>query len=55
MIKMRALKKEELLPIVPNLQGYLPIEGVGHWPQLEASDVVNDTLVAFLNTTRDAV
>jgi pimeloyl-ACP methyl ester carboxylesterase len=52
MIKIRALKEEELIPSVPNLQGYLHIDGVGHWPQLEASDVVNDALVAFLNTTR---
>ncbi|MFA1624831.1 alpha/beta fold hydrolase [Rhizobium mongolense] len=48
MIKMRALKEGDLAQSVPNLKGFLPIEGVGHWPQLEASDVVNEALVAFL-------
>jgi pimeloyl-ACP methyl ester carboxylesterase len=54
MIKMRGLKQEDLTPSLSNLQGYLPIEGVGHWPQLEASDVVNEALVDFLNKTRAA-
>ena len=49
MIKMRALNEEDLKPAVPNLQGFLPLEGVGHWPQLEASEAVNEALVAFLN------
>ena len=48
MMKMRALKEGDLTPTVPNLKGFLPIEGVGHWPQLEASEVVNEALVAFL-------
>jgi pimeloyl-ACP methyl ester carboxylesterase len=33
---------------VPNLKGFLHIEGVGHWPQLEASEIVNEALVGFL-------
>jgi pimeloyl-ACP methyl ester carboxylesterase len=32
----------------PALEGFLPIEGVGHWPQLEASEIVNEALVDFL-------
>jgi pimeloyl-ACP methyl ester carboxylesterase len=52
MIKMRALKREDLAPSVPNLKGYLPIEGVGHWPQLEASEIVNQALVGFLKDAR---
>ena len=45
MIKMRALKKEDLTPMTPNPKGFLPIEGVSHWPQLEASDAENEALV----------
>jgi pimeloyl-ACP methyl ester carboxylesterase len=48
MTKLRALKEADLANIVPNLQGFLPIEGVGHWPQLEASEIVNEALIAFL-------
>jgi pimeloyl-ACP methyl ester carboxylesterase len=49
MTKLRALKEADLANSAPNLQGFLPIEGVGHWPQLEASDIVNAALVAFLH------
>jgi len=49
MIKMRALKKEDVTALAPNLKGFLPIEGIGHWPQLEASEIVNEALVGFLN------
>jgi pimeloyl-ACP methyl ester carboxylesterase len=48
MVRMRAIKEGDLARIVPNLKGYLPIEGVGHWPQLEASEIVNEALVGFL-------
>lgn len=50
MIKMRALKQDDVAARVPNLRGFLPIEGVGHWPQLEASEIVNEALVGFLRT-----
>jgi pimeloyl-ACP methyl ester carboxylesterase len=49
MARMRALKAKDLASSVPNLKGFLPLEGVGHWPQLEASDAVNGALVAFLD------
>ena len=48
MIKMRALEEGDLAKSVPNLQGYLLIEGAGHWPQLEAFEIVNEALVSFL-------
>lgn len=49
MIKMRALKAEDLAPVVPNLQGFMALDGIGHWPQLEASEIVNAALVDFLD------
>jgi pimeloyl-ACP methyl ester carboxylesterase len=48
MVRMRAFKEGDLTSVVPNLEGYLPIEGVGHWPQLEAPVIVNEALVGFL-------
>ncbi len=35
---------------VPGLVGGLELDGVGHWVQHEAPDVVNDQLVKFLRT-----
>ena len=32
------------------LQGFLTIEGVGHWPQLEAADAFNAALLRFLRS-----
>jgi pimeloyl-ACP methyl ester carboxylesterase len=52
MARMRALKEEDLANSAPNLKGFLPIEGVGHWPQLEASEVVNEALVGFLDKSK---
>jgi pimeloyl-ACP methyl ester carboxylesterase len=48
MMRMRALKEGDLTGAVPNLKGFLAIAGVGHWPQLEAPQIVNEALVAFL-------
>jgi pimeloyl-ACP methyl ester carboxylesterase len=48
MMRMRALKAEDLAPAVPNLQGFVALDGIGHWPQLEASGIVNEALVRFL-------
>lgn len=31
-----------------DLRGFLRLEGVGNWPQLEASDRVNEALLGFL-------
>lgn len=52
MIKMRSLKEDDLKPVVPNLKGFLALEGIGHWPQLEASDAVNSALVDFLENRK---
>jgi pimeloyl-ACP methyl ester carboxylesterase len=34
--------------VVPQLRGFVVLEGVGHWPQLEAPDEVNRSLLRFL-------
>jgi pimeloyl-ACP methyl ester carboxylesterase len=34
----------------PGLRGFAELEGVGHWPQLEAPDRFNRSLVGFLTT-----
>lgn len=52
MVKMRAVKEEELAAVVSDLRGFLPIEGVGHWPQLEASEVVSEALLDFLRSAK---
>jgi len=52
MIKMRALKREDLAPAVSDLKAFVELDGVGHWPQLEASDAVNGELVKFLQSIK---
>jgi pimeloyl-ACP methyl ester carboxylesterase len=52
MMRMRALKEGDLTGVVPNLTGFLPIEGVGHWPQLEAPEIVNEALIGFLGSRK---
>lgn len=37
-----------LRPALPGLRGLRSIEGVGHWPQLEAAGAVNEALLSFL-------
>ena len=51
MIKMRRVQEEELRATLTNLRGVLPLTGIGHWPQLEATDDVNSALLAFLAAT----
>lgn len=49
MLKMRGgVKKEDLMARLPNLHELLPLDGVGHWPQLEAPEAVNAALLGFL-------
>ncbi|QWT22030.1 alpha/beta hydrolase [Bacillus sp. NP157] len=43
---------EQLRVGVPDLVGMVELEDVGHWVQHEASDVVNQHLLAFLHTVR---
>lgn len=54
MIRMRALKREDLAPAVSNLQAFVELDGIGHWPQLEASDAVNEALLGFLENKKSA-
>ena len=49
MARLRAPRREDLVRIATDLRGFLPIEGAGHWLQLEASDIVNRELVGFLH------
>ena len=33
-----------------DLRSFVMLEGVGHWPQLEAPDATNAALIAFLQS-----
>jgi len=46
--KVRTVTKESLRHGLPGLRGFMELEGIGHWPQLEATDAVNDALRGFL-------
>lgn len=48
MAKIRAVTREDLEAILNDLRGFVELDGVGHWPQLEAKEVVNSQLVEFL-------
>lgn len=37
-----------LRAVLPGLRGFASLDGVGHWPQLESPDSVNEALVSFL-------
>jgi len=43
------LTEERLRKVLPGLMGWRLIAGVGHWPQLEASDETNSALIGFLS------
>jgi len=46
---VRKPTEKEMRVSLPGLQGFLEIEGVGHWPQLEAPEVFNSVLVRFVS------
>ena len=50
--KVRTMTEAELRPGLPGLLGFLASDGVGQWPQLEATKTVNETLITFLNNLR---
>lgn len=52
MVRMRRTEEEELRATLTDLRGLLPLPGVGHWPQLEATEDVNRALLDFLGATR---
>jgi pimeloyl-ACP methyl ester carboxylesterase len=45
-----SLTEDGLRKVLPGLIGWKLLPGVGHWPQLEASDAVNEMLIGFLKT-----
>lgn len=47
-IRIRAPEKAQLRQVATNLRSFLQLDGVGHWPQLEATDRVNEALLGFL-------
>lgn len=50
--KVRPITEKALRPGLPDLRGFVTLSGVGHWPQLEATDAVNEALLGFLTETR---
>ncbi|GJG89363.1 epoxide hydrolase [Gemmatimonadetes bacterium T265] len=50
MQRLRAATEAGLRPTLPGLRGFVELPGVGHWPQLEATAVVNDALLGFLRS-----
>ena len=49
MVRLREMPEEALRTMAIDLRGYLKLDGVGHWPQLEASDRVSTALLSFLS------
>ena len=47
-MKIRQITENALRPGLPGLCGFVTLDGIGHWPQLEATSAVNDALVEFL-------
>ena len=48
MVRMRDVPEAELRRTATDLRGYLRLDGVGHWLQLEATERVNEALLGFL-------
>jgi pimeloyl-ACP methyl ester carboxylesterase len=46
--KLRPVTEESLRQILPDLRGFLALEEIGHWPQLEATNAVNKAIKEFL-------
>ncbi len=49
MERFRTTTRVDLDQVLTDLRGFVKLDGIGHWPQLEATEVVNDRLVQFLN------
>jgi pimeloyl-ACP methyl ester carboxylesterase len=47
---VRQPTEASLKETIPGLRGFAELEGVGHWPQLEAPDRFNRSLIGFLKT-----
>lgn len=48
LVKLRPVTEENLRPSLPDLRGFMELDGIGHWPQLEATETVNHALLDFL-------
>jgi pimeloyl-ACP methyl ester carboxylesterase len=46
--KLLRVTEETLRSTLPGLSGFVVLEGIGHWPQLEATNAVNEALLGFL-------
>lgn len=46
--RVRVSNQETLVPALPGLRGVVSLDDIGHWPQLEAPDRVNQEILAFL-------
>jgi pimeloyl-ACP methyl ester carboxylesterase len=46
--RVRQPSEETLRPALPGLRGLVTLDGIGHWPQLEATERVNQEILAFL-------
>lgn len=46
--RLRQPSEETLRPSLPGLRGMVSLDGIGHWPQLEAAERVNAEILAFL-------
>ena len=49
MVKMRDISEDAVRKTATDLRGFLRLEQVGHWPQLEATERVNEALLSFLD------
>jgi pimeloyl-ACP methyl ester carboxylesterase len=45
---VRSPTENSLRETLPGLRGFVALDGVGHWPQLEAAEAFNAALVGFL-------
>jgi len=52
MVNMREIPEDALKKSATDLRGFLRLDGIGHWPQLEATDRVNEALLDFLREIR---
>ena len=48
MVRLREASENDLGRMATGLHGFLKLDGVGHWPQLEATARVNAALLSFL-------
>ncbi len=48
MVRMRDILEADVRRIATDLRGFLRLDGVGHWPQLEVTASVNEALLGFL-------